>query len=104
MLRNADIDAVDICTGHAQHAPNTIAAAEAGKHVLVEKAMSNTLQGCRDMVEAADKAGTTLMVSQQLRYSADATAREEDCRRRETRRHPGGPQPHHHAGSRRSHG
>ena len=74
MLRNADIDAVDICTGHAQHAPNTIAAAEAGKHVLVEKAMSNTLQGCRDMVAAADKAGVTLMVSQQLRYSADATA------------------------------
>ena len=74
MLRNADIDAVDICTGHAQHAPNTVAAAEAGKHVLVEKAMSNTLQGCRDMVAAADKAGVTLMVSQQLRYSADATA------------------------------
>ena len=74
MLRNADIDAVDICTGHAQHAPNAIAAAQAGKHVLVEKAMSNTLQGCRDMVEAADKAGVTLMVCQQLRYSADATA------------------------------
>ena len=37
MLREADIDAVDNCTGHAQHAPQTNAAAEAGKHVLVER-------------------------------------------------------------------
>ena len=42
MLREADIDAVDICTGHNLHAPQTIAAALAGKHVIVEKAMANT--------------------------------------------------------------
>jgi predicted dehydrogenase len=74
MLREADIDAVDICTGHYLHAPQTIAAAAAGKHVIVEKAMSITLQDCRAMIEATDRAGVTLMVAQHLRYSPEAYA------------------------------
>ena len=74
MLRQADIDAVDICTRHDLHAPQTIAAARAGKHVLVEKAMGNSVQECRDMIDAADQAGVTLMVAQHLRYSRYATA------------------------------
>ena len=74
MLREADIDAVDNCTGHAQHAPLSIAAAEAGKHVIVEKAMALNVQECRDMIAAADKAGVTLMVAQHLRYSPEARA------------------------------
>ena len=74
MLREADIEAVDNCTGHAAHAPLCIAAAEAGKHVIVEKAMATSVQECRDMVAAADKAGVTLMVAQHLRYSPDAAA------------------------------
>ena len=74
MLREADIDAVDICTSHDMHAPLAVAAAQAGKHVLVEKAMAHTLQGCRDMIEAADTSGVTLMVAQHLRYSPEAPA------------------------------
>ena len=74
MLREADIDAVDNCTGHPQHAPLTIAAVEAGKHVIVEKPMAMTVQECRDMIAAADKAGVTLMVAQNLRYSPEAAA------------------------------
>ena len=74
MLQRADIDAVDICTGHSSHAPLAIAAANAGKHVIVEKAMAHTLQGCKDMIEAADKAGVTLMVAQHLRYSPESRA------------------------------
>ena len=74
MLREADIDAVDICTGHDQHAAPAIAAARAGKHVLVEKAMAHTLQDCRDMIAAADAAGVTLMVAQHLRHGPNARA------------------------------
>ena len=74
MLRKADIDAVDICTSHDLHAPQAVAAAQAGKHVLVEKAMAHTLQGCRDMIESADTSGSTLMVAQHLRYSPEAPA------------------------------
>ena len=74
MLREADIDAVDICTTHDTHAPLTVAAARAGKHVIVEKAMAHTLQGCRDMIAATDEAGVHLMIAQHLRYSPEARA------------------------------
>ena len=74
MLSEADIDAVDICTGHAHHAAPAIAAADAGKHVLTEKSMAVTLAECRAMIEAADSAGVTLMVAQHLRHSPEAAA------------------------------
>lgn len=74
MLREADIDAVDICTTHNAHAPLAIAAAEAGKHVICEKPMAISVQECRDMIAAADKAGVTLMVAQHLRYAPEAQA------------------------------
>ena len=74
MLRDADIEAVDICTTHDTHAPLAVAAAQAGKHVIVEKAMAHTLQGCRDMIAAADEAGVKLMIAQHLRYSPEARA------------------------------
>jgi len=74
MLRDSDIDAVDICSIHDQHPHQTVAAAEAGKHILVEKAMANDLPGCRKMIGAAEKAGVTLMVAQNLRYVPDAAA------------------------------
>ena len=74
MLNDADIDAVDICTAHSLHARQAVAAAAAGKHVIVEKAMASTLEDCQEMVEAADQAGVTLMVAQHLRYSPEAYA------------------------------
>ena len=74
MLEEADIDAVDICTGHDTHAPIVIAAAEAGKHALVEKPMGNSMQECRDMIAAADKAGVTLMIAHMLRFSPSTEA------------------------------
>ena len=51
MLREADIDAVDNCTFHHQHAPLCIAAAEAGKHVIVEKPMARTVQDTALLLE-----------------------------------------------------
>jgi len=68
LLKEADVDAVDICTPHHTHAPIAVAAAEAGKHVLLEKPMAITMQECRQIVEATEKAGVTFMVAQQLRY------------------------------------
>jgi len=68
MLAEANIDAVDICTPHDLHAPLSIAAAQAGKHVLVEKPMATTLQDCYAMVQAADQTQVTLMVAQHQRY------------------------------------
>lgn len=68
LLKEADVDAVYICTPHHTHAPIAIAAAEAGKHILLEKPMAITMQECRDIIAATEKAGVTFMVAQQLRH------------------------------------
>lgn len=74
MLKDADIEAVDICTIHDQHLPQVVAASEAGKHVLVEKAMGRNIDECREMIAATDKAGVTFMVAQNLRYAPTSRA------------------------------
>ena len=66
-----DIDAVDVCLPHYLHAPVVIAAAQARKHVLVEKPFATNLAEAMAMVNAADQAGTVLMVGQHQRYVSD---------------------------------
>jgi|TARA_B100000315_G_scaffold247623_1_gene276583 predicted dehydrogenase len=68
MLRQADIDAVDICTTHDQHVQLVLQAAQSGKHILLEKPMGINMVECRDMLAATDAAGVTFMVAQCLRY------------------------------------
>jgi len=62
LLEKEDIDAVSVCTPHYVHAESVIYAAEAGKHILVEKPMSTFLVDADNMIEAAKKAGVKLMV------------------------------------------
>jgi UDP-N-acetyl-2-amino-2-deoxyglucuronate dehydrogenase len=68
MLREADIDAVDICLPHDLHAEVSNSALEAGKHVMVEKPIAITLEEADSMIAAAEKAGTVLMVALNERY------------------------------------
>jgi predicted dehydrogenase len=51
-----DIDLVDICTPGAGHAEIAVAALEAGKHVLCEKPLANTVAEAEAMAAAADRA------------------------------------------------
>jgi predicted dehydrogenase len=67
MLDDADIDAVFILTS-GSHAPIAVAAANAGKHVLVEKPMCFSVAEGLEMKAAADAAGVTLMVAYPKRY------------------------------------
>ncbi len=69
MLRHAEIDAVDITLPHHLHADAAIAAAEAKKHIIVEKPMAMNLLEAKAMVDAAERAGVVLMVGQTQRYS-----------------------------------
>ena len=55
MLALSEIDAVSVCTWNSQHAPCTIAALEAGKHVLCEKPMATSEAEAQTMLEAAKK-------------------------------------------------
>src|SRR6476646_4329951 len=66
-LVSSDIDGVIVCPS-SSHAAPTIAAAQAGKHVLVEKPMCTTVAEAEAMVAAADRAGTILMVAYMKRH------------------------------------
>ena len=58
-LKRPDVDVVCLATPSGQHAAQAIAAAEAGKHVLVEKPLALSLADADAMIAACDKAGYT---------------------------------------------
>lgn len=60
MLARDDIDAVAICTASGAHMEPAIAAAKAGKHVIVEKPLEITLKRCDRMIRECEKAGVVL--------------------------------------------
>jgi 1,5-anhydro-D-fructose reductase (1,5-anhydro-D-mannitol-forming) len=73
----SDIDTVYISSRNDQHAEHAIAAAMAGKHVLVEKPMALALADARAIVAAAEHAGVQLAVNHHLPGSPlHATARQ----------------------------
>jgi predicted dehydrogenase len=56
LVERDDIDLVDICTPGDTHADIAVAALEAGKHVLCEKPLANTVEEAEAMTAAADRA------------------------------------------------
>lgn len=72
MLKNEELDLVSVCTWNSAHAPCTIAALEAGCHVICEKPMAMNTEEAQAMKDAADKAGKLLMVGFVRRQGDDA--------------------------------
>lgn len=62
LLRQEEIDAVTICTPTITHADLALQAIEAGKHLLVEKPMTDTVQQAHRIIDAAKSAKAILMV------------------------------------------
>ena len=76
LLKIDEIDTVDVCLPNFLHAPATIAALEAGKHVYCEKPMARTGAEAQAMCDAARKAGKILAVQMGTVFSKEArTAR-----------------------------
>jgi predicted dehydrogenase len=69
VLERDDVEAVDICSPNTLHAEMAVAAAEAGKHVLVEKPMATTLAEADAMIDAARAAGVVLMAAHNVRFA-----------------------------------
>jgi UDP-N-acetylglucosamine 3-dehydrogenase len=68
LLKSAEVDAVSVCTPNYLHAPITIAALEAGLHVLCEKPMATSKEEAEAMIGAAEKNGKKLMIGHNQRF------------------------------------
>ncbi|MBQ9366677.1 MAG: Gfo/Idh/MocA family oxidoreductase [Victivallales bacterium] len=69
MLAKAPIDAVYVAVGMEYHSKVAIAALKAGKHVVCEKPMAQTLEQCKEMVETAKANNRILAINFETRYS-----------------------------------
>ncbi len=69
LLGRDDIDAVSVVTPDFLHREVAIAAAEAGKHILLEKPMATTVEDCAAMIDAAEANGVMLMVDFHNRWN-----------------------------------
>jgi predicted dehydrogenase len=65
--KETDLDAAIIATPDFWHSPQTVACLEKGLHVYCEKEMSNTLDGAKKMLEAAEASGKLLQIGHQRR-------------------------------------
>jgi len=63
-----DVDVIYIVLPNSHHKDFTVRALKAGKHVLCEKPMANTVQECQEMIDAANKYNKKLMIAYRLHY------------------------------------
>lgn len=78
-LIKEDLDAVYVLTPNNAHAPVTIAALKAGKHVMCEKPMAKTYAEAKEMVETAKETGKILTIGYQNRYRPDSQYLKRAC-------------------------
>jgi predicted dehydrogenase len=69
LLEEARPQAVSLCTPPAAHPPLTALCAGRGVHVLAEKPMASTVEGCQAMIEACRRHGVVLMVGHKKRFA-----------------------------------
>jgi len=69
MLKQTDLDAVVVATPDEIHTQPCVAAAHAGKHILVEKPIATTIDDANAIISAADNANVKLMVGFSLRFN-----------------------------------
>lgn len=70
LVAHPEVDAVFIVSANAFHYAETLTAARAGKHVLVEKPMAMNTVEAQAMIDACNAANVKLMVGHMIRYSA----------------------------------
>ncbi len=72
LLKDKSIDAVLVLTPNCAHCEITVAALEAGKHVLCEKPMAMNYEEAKKMLAARDKSGKILTIGYQNRFRPDS--------------------------------
>lgn len=74
MLADKNLDAVSICSYPYQHKEQAIAAARAGKHLIIEKPLGLSWEDCQAVEAAVKKAGVKTCICFEVRYSNQLTA------------------------------
>jgi predicted dehydrogenase len=78
-LVKENLDAVIVLTPNNSHCEITVAALNAGKHVLCEKPMATNYKEAKAMIAARDKSGKLLTIGYQNRYRADSLFLKAEC-------------------------
>ena len=73
LIARSDIDVIDICSRSNLHAQQAVAAARAGKHLIIEKPIALELEGMRAVEAAVADAGVRTCVCLQVRFSPQFT-------------------------------
>jgi predicted dehydrogenase len=77
VLEDKEVDVVELLTPHHLHCPMTVQAAQAGKHISVQKPMALSVAEADEMIAAADKAGVSLRIYETfVHYSPAVRARQ----------------------------
>lgn len=79
LLQDKSIDVIHVCTPNISHAEISIAAMEAGKHVMCEKPMAKTTAEAKSMIEAAERTGKKLTIGYQNRFRKDSDYLHQVC-------------------------
>ncbi len=77
--KSLKLDAVSVCTYNCQHEPCTVAALNAGLHVLLEKPMCVTTEEALSIIEAEKKSGKVLSIGFQPRFDPNMKKVKEIC-------------------------
>lgn len=79
MYREANIDVVHVLTPNVVHSDATVAAFEAGKHVMCEKPMAHSAADAQKMLDAWKKSGTKFTVAYQNRFRPEVQMLHKAC-------------------------
>ncbi|MDF2670815.1 MAG: oxidoreductase [Paenibacillus sp.] len=79
LLKDGSIDVIHVCTPNYNHAEISVAAMEAGKHVMSEKPMAITSAEARSMVDASKRTGKKLTVGYNNRFRPDSQHLKKVC-------------------------
>ena len=74
MLADPEIHAVSICSYSNLHAEHAIKAAQAGKHLIIEKPLALTWEDCQRVAAAVEEAGVKVCICFECRYSSQLLA------------------------------
>lgn len=83
LLDNEEVELVHVLTPNVAHCPITVAAFEAGKHVMCEKPMAHTSADAKKMLEAWKKSGKKFTIGYQNRFRSEVMALQKSCENNE---------------------